>query len=87
MRNPAFTRQCIACRNRFNKNELIRLAKINGKIVIDKSNSGRGIYICKNKDCLDKAETKNLLNKALKGQIDSENKQNIFKELREFGRE
>lgn len=86
MRNMAFTRQCIACRERKNKKNLIRVCKQGNLIVVDTLNkvNGRGAYICKNKDCIKKIEDKNLLNRAFKMPISSENKQIIFKELGEF---
>jgi len=86
VRNSVFTRQCIACRSKKNKNQLIRLSKINDKIVIN-NNVGRGVYVCKNSECINLLENRNLLNRAFKYNANNENKQNIFKELREFGRE
>lgn len=88
MRNLAFTRQCFVCRKRDNKANMARLVKIDNKIVFDKINSvfARGAYICCSEECLNKLEAKNLLNKAFKCSLDNENKQNIIKELKEFGR-
>jgi len=88
MRNPSYTRQCVICKNRQLKNELIRLVRIDGIVYIDKTNKmfGRGVYICNSCECIDKADAKNLLNRAFKAQISMDNKEIIFKELREFGR-
>ena len=86
MRNTAFTRQCLACRERKNKNELIRFVKQKNLVELDKFNkiNSRGAYVCKNKECIKKVEDKNLLNRAFKMQLTNENKQIIFKELKEF---
>lgn len=72
MKNSKETRTCIGCRKKDNKHNLIRItvSKENG-IVLDlsKKAQGRGIYICKNEECLNRA----LKNKSLKLDIDEEN--------------
>ncbi len=87
MRNKANTRQCAVCRARLDKSDLIRLVKTEDDIVVvDRTGKlgGRGAYICKNEACLKKAEQKGILNRAFKCNI--KNKENLFKELFEFGR-
>lgn len=57
-------RMCIGCREMKPKSELWRIVKTpSGDITIDKTNklSGRGAYICKNADCLKRAEKINAL--------------------------
>jgi len=68
MRNKAFTRQCCVCKTHHPKNELLRFTIEKGEVVLDKDQNlqGRGIYICKNKNCLNIAKKKNLINKGLK---------------------
>lgn len=55
-------RMCIACRKMYPQNTLIRLVRDNetGKIMLDtdKKRFGRGAYICRNIDCIKKAEKK-----------------------------
>ena len=51
-------RRCIACLEQKEKNEMIRIVKPKDEgIQIDLSGkkNGRGAYICKNEDCLNKA--------------------------------
>ena len=50
------TRMCVACRQRFFKQDLIRLSKSNQTVEIDynKKNDSRAIYVCKNDDCINK---------------------------------
>lgn len=48
-------RMCVVCKNMFPKSELVRLIKNNEGIIIpdEKSmKSGKGIYICINRDCI-----------------------------------
>ena len=64
MRNKAFTRQCCACRCHKDKSELIRLVAIDGEVVIDVNSNiqGRGVYICKDANCIKIAKKKNIIN-------------------------
>lgn len=59
-------RQCISCRNRFLKKDLIRISNgASGVIINDtKKINGRAVYVCKNEDCINKVCKKKLLNKA-----------------------
>ncbi len=52
------TRTCMVCRQKNNKNQLIRIAKDkNCEAIYDKEKikSGRGIYFCNNPKCLNMA--------------------------------
>lgn len=75
-------RKCIACRENHQQNEMIRIAKFNNQIFIDKSSSGngRGAYICKNKNCINLAIKKQALNRAFKTNVDKE----IYIQLGEY---
>ncbi len=75
MKNNKETRTCIACRNKNNKSNLIRIVNtIDNGVVIDfkQDLQGRGAYICKNKECFDKMEQRKILSKALKINIGKE---------------
>lgn len=51
-------RRCLGCFESKPKNELYRIVKTKeGEILLDKTGklNGRGAYICKSKDCLEKA--------------------------------
>lgn len=76
MKNSKETRTCIGCRKKDNKHNLIRIAVKDNKYTIDinQKAEGRGTYICKSEDCLNK----NLKNKSLKLNIDEE-KLNILR--------
>lgn len=72
-------RTCIACRNKFVKDNLIKVISKEGIAVIDDKQklSKRGIYLCKNKECIDKVLNNKKIFKNLKLQIDEVS----FKEL------
>lgn len=56
MNNPKNTRMCLICRKRLPKEELIKITYNGKKLIIDedKSIEQRGLYICKNKECIEK---------------------------------
>lgn len=81
MPNKKLTRTCIGCREKKQKQELIRIVCNKYKeINVDfrQNQEGRGAYICKKEECFDKAQKKNKLKSALK--INIENKK--YEELR-----
>ena len=74
-------RTCIGCKNKKNKTELIRIVcNKEGEVSIDKNErkSGRGAYICDNKECLEKAIKSKSLERAFKRKIDED----IYNNLR-----
>ncbi len=75
-------RMCIACRTMQDKHNLIRIVKDkDGNIFVDETGkkNGRGAYVCKNEDCLNKLIKQKSLNKAFKTNIDDD----IYKILKE----
>ena len=75
-------RMCAGCRNRFHQSALVRIAKVNDAVFIDKNvkMGGRGAYIC-SESCLKVAQKNRQFNKILKTNISDE----IYAELyREF---
>lgn len=85
-KKPA-TRQCVGCRESFEKRDLIRIIKTpEGEVKLDatgKSN-GRGAYLCKNAECLKKARKSQGLNRSLKMAIPDEIYDQLEKELSEI---
>ncbi len=76
-------RTCIGCNSKKNKKDLIRIVKNkNGEINLDlKGNlEGRGTYICKNEECLDKIIKNRKLVKNFNVNIDD----NVYESLREI---
>lgn len=68
-------RMCVGCQEMKSKKELIRIVRTPQlEILVDGSGkkSGRGVYICPNKDCLNKALKANRLEKGLQHPISEE---------------
>ncbi len=68
-------RMCTGCREMKPKNELIRVVRTpEGKVLADATGkiNGRGAYLCKNTQCLAKAQKANALNRALNITADRE---------------
>lgn len=76
-------RMCIACRKMQPQNELIRIVhEINtGNIMFDNNKKlfGRGAYICKNAECIKRAEKRNGLARHFKCAVPDE----IYREAQE----
>ena len=73
-KNPFPTRMCSGCMKRKPKSELIRIVRCaSGKAIIDSEYklSGRGAYVCPDKDCILSNKKRNRFAKALKGEVDS----------------
>ena len=67
-------RMCIACRQLFEKKEMLRIVRSDEKIFLDFTSkaSGRGAYICDNPDCVKKLKKQKLLNKVFSLSVDDE---------------
>ena len=77
-------RKCIACQDRDNKKELIRIVKNKeGQIFLDKTGkaNGRGAYICNCSECLRKAIKTNALSRAFKIEIPEDIYESLIKEI------
>ena len=67
-------RMCIACRQLFEKREMLRVVRSDEKIFLDFTSkaSGRGAYVCDNPDCIKKMKKQRLLNKVFSLYVDEE---------------
>lgn len=68
-------RMCVGCQEMKPKKELIRIVRTpDSEVVIDSTGkkSGRGVYICPDKECLNKALKTNRLEKSLQHPISEE---------------
>lgn len=77
-------RQCIGCRQEKGKNEMVRVIRSpENEILIDTTGrmNGRGAYICKSAECLNKAIKTKSLSRALKAEIPDELYDTLSKEL------
>ncbi len=77
-------RMCVGCRAGKQKQQLLRIVcNKNGDIAIDKIGKaeGRGAYICRSKQCLEKALKNKGLNRAFKREIPKEIMENLACEI------
>ena len=68
-------RMCVACREMKPKNELIRIVKNNEGVVaadLTGKSNGRGAYICRDIECMEKARKQKGLERALETKISAE---------------
>ncbi len=67
-------RMCVACRCMKPQNELIRIVNGSTGIATDEKKKlfGRGAYICRDAECVEKAKKKNLLAKHFKCRVGEE---------------
>ena len=76
-------RMCAVCRQRFDKTELLRIVKFkDGEVKIDESGrlQGRGMYICKNRQCLSQAEKRKVIERAFSVKTNPD----IYREISEM---
>lgn len=74
-------RLCVGCQEMKNKKDLLRIVKTpENQIEVDRTGkkSGRGAYICPNRECLEKAVKEKRLERSLKHSISPE----VFDSLR-----
>ena len=74
-------RTCVACRQKRDKKDLIRLVHIdNGTIEVDISarKPGRGAYLCPKKDCWEIGLKRNHLERALRTKLSDNNRQALI---------
>lgn len=68
-------RKCVVCGQIKDKNDLLRIVKNKEEgIIVDESGrkNGRGAYICKTKECLEKAKKTNKLAKVFKTEVNND---------------
>ncbi len=77
-------RQCMGCRERKNKRDLLRVVRTpEGSPMLDFSGTanGRGAYLCLNPECLKKAQRSRALERALEIEIPEELYARMEKEI------
>lgn len=77
-------RQCMGCRERKAKKELIRVVRgTDGNVSLDFSGklNGRGAYICPNAECLQKAQKAKSLERSLEVPIPQEVYDRLTREM------
>lgn len=76
-------RMCVGCRKKAAKKDLIRLVKENDDILVDKKGNtlARGVYICKNEQCVALAGKKKALSRHFKRNVSDTVYDKLIKEL------
>lgn len=72
--SPKPMRRCIACRESKPQDELMRFTYRNGCIEADNNmkKDGRGIYLCRSRECVDIAIKRKAFNRVLRTNIGAE---------------
>ena len=77
-------RRCIGCMQYKEKNELFRFFRSDsGAVTIDDTfkSGGRGAYICKNTECLEKAFKRHSLDHSFKTRLKNEEYDNLLSQI------
>ncbi|MEN9229452.1 MAG: YlxR family protein [Thermostichus sp. DG02_5_bins_236] len=75
-------RRCVACRQLFPRSQLWRLVRqFDSHQVLLEEGMGRSAYLCRQLDCLQTAQRKQRLNKALKASVPDELFQHLEAQL------
>ena len=77
-------RQCMGCRERKNKRDMLRVVReTSGNVTLDFSGklNGRGAYVCPNPECLKKARKAKSLERSLEIAIPEEVYDRLEKEM------
>ena len=79
-------RRCVGCMESKPKKELIRIAGYEGELTLDLTGraKGRGVYLCPDTKCLEKAKKKRALGRGLKMEVTQEQIDRIFEELENY---
>ncbi len=67
-------RKCIGCNVSQDKRDLIRIASYEGQLSVDETNraKGRGVYLCRNSNCLEVAKKRKAFSRSLKMEVKQE---------------
>lgn len=80
-------RRCVGCMESKPKKELIRIVcNKEDELSLDSTGkaAGRGVYLCKNPECFEKARKRKSIERSLERQISSENLNKVYEELKGY---
>lgn len=83
-------RRCAGCMQSRPKKELIRIVSLGeGHISLDRTGraNGRGVYLCPDPECFEKAKKKNALSRSLGMKLDPGDTEKVFAELKQYEKE
>ncbi|HIU25231.1 MAG TPA: YlxR family protein [Candidatus Copromorpha excrementigallinarum] len=79
-------RRCVGCMESKEKSRMIRVACYEGKVSVDPTGKakGRGVYLCRDRECMEKAKKKRALQRNFEAEITQEEINEIFQELSKY---
>lgn len=80
-------RKCIVCGEQSTKKNLIRMVRTEASAVefdLTGKKNGRGAYICRNKECLDKAIKTRQVERVLKAQLTEDALNKLLEESKKY---
>ncbi len=80
-------RTCVLCQQIRAKRDLVRIVRTpQGQIIVDERGkaAGRGAYLCRNRDCWEKAIARDRLDHALRTRLGVEDKQHLLSHAQQF---
>ncbi len=83
VKHSKLERMCAVCRTKGDKNSFVRIVKLkSGEIKIDDTykENGRGMYLCKCGDCINKAVKSRAVNRAFRCEVDAR----IYEDLKNY---
>ena len=76
-------RTCVGCMESMPKSDLVRMVNKDNEAFVDRTGkaNGRGIYLCDDKDCFEKARKKKAINRGLNLDLDNEKMDRLYKDF------
>ena len=87
LKNKVPLRQCVGCREMKSKRDMIRILKTpEGEFMLDPTGrkNGRGAYICRDAQCLEKAKKSKALDRSFRMSIPAEVYESLEREWEEI---
>lgn len=79
-------RRCVGCMESKPKSSLIRIACYEGEVSVDPAGKakGRGVYLCPDRACMEKAKKKRALQRNFDADISDEKLEALFAEIEKY---
>ena len=77
-------RTCIGCRESRPKKDMIRIACYEGMLTVDVTGraKGRGVYICKDSECLEKAKKSGAVKRGFRMNFDQNDLDRVYEDIK-----
>jgi len=79
-------RRCVGCMESKPKGQLLRIAGFEGEVSIDLTGKakGRGVYLCPDTQCFEKAQKRRAIGRNLEMELNAEQLEKLFEELKKY---